>query len=200
MKVVAYRHAAYDTPWWAYPSASDGRFHRAGLDTVQYLSLHPLGPAAEMLRHHVGPAGQPDDVVLNLWAAAVDLDGVIPVSFDDCAGHGITPDELVGEDYAPTQDLADRIRATGTQGLIVPSAALAGTETLVLFGIRLLHPYLWRPISPEEIPTGHLSDGGRPAAEVAALVRWFGDPHPSLDRWKQTGAYERLDDPLATLS
>ena len=29
---------------------AEGRFHRAGEDTVQYLSLHPLGPAAEMLR------------------------------------------------------------------------------------------------------------------------------------------------------
>jgi hypothetical protein len=41
---------AYDTPWWAFPSSREGRFHRAGEDTVQYLSLHPLGPAAEMLR------------------------------------------------------------------------------------------------------------------------------------------------------
>ncbi|MGH7080644.1 MAG: RES family NAD+ phosphorylase, partial [Acetobacteraceae bacterium] len=38
----------------------------------------------------------------------------------------------------PTQDLADRMRAAGSQGIIVPSAALPGTESLVLFGIRLL--------------------------------------------------------------
>lgn len=200
MTVIAYRHAAYDSPWWAFPSSRDGRFHRAGLDTAQYLSLHPLGPAAEMLRHNVGPAGEPDDVLLHLWAAAVDLDDVIPIFFDDCAGHGITPDELVGDDYAPTQDLAERIRAAGSRGLVVPSAALPGTESLVLFGIRLLHPYPWRPISEEEIPTGHLTDGARPAAEVPALVRWFGDPHPALEQWKLTGAYERLDDPLATRS
>ena len=43
MKVVAYRHAAYDSPWWAYPSSREGRFHRAGIDTIQYLALHPLG-------------------------------------------------------------------------------------------------------------------------------------------------------------
>lgn len=50
MRMVAYRHAAYDTLWRARPSSRDGRFHRAGVDTVQYLSVHPLGPAAEVLR------------------------------------------------------------------------------------------------------------------------------------------------------
>ena len=197
MRVVAYRHAGYDSPWWAYPSSRDGRFHRAGIDTVQYLALHPLAPAAEMLRHNVGPTGNADDILLNLWTATVDLEDVLVISFDDCASHGITADELVGDDYTPTRDLADRTRTAGFQGLIVPSAALPGTESLVLFGIRLLYPYLWRPISPEEVPTGHLTDGARPAAEVHALVRWFGEPHPALEQWKRTGSYERLDDPLA---
>jgi RES domain-containing protein len=197
MKVVAYRHAAYDSPWRAYPSSREGRFHRAGIEIVQYLALHPLAPAAEMLRHNVGPTGNADDALLNLWAAALDLEDVVVISFNDCASHGITGDELVGDDYTPTQDLADRVRAAGSQGLIVPSAALPGTESLVLFGIRLLYPYLWSPISPEEIPTGHLTDGARPAVEVSALVRWFGEPHPALEQWKRTGSYERLDDPRA---
>ena len=183
-------------PWWAYPSSREGRFHRAGIDTIQYLALHPLGPAAEMLRHNLGPTGNADDALLNLWAAAVDLEEVVVISFDDCASHGITADELVGDDYTPTQVLADR-RTAGSQGLIVPSAALPGTESLVLFGTRLLYPYFWSPISPEEVPTGHLTVGARPAAEVRGLVRWFGDPHPALEQWKLTGSYERLEDPLA---
>ena len=72
MKFTAFRHAAYDSPWWAFPSARSGRFNRATQDTVQYLCLHPLGPAAEMLRHNVGPSGDPDEVILNLWTAVVD--------------------------------------------------------------------------------------------------------------------------------
>ncbi|MHB1583190.1 MAG: RES family NAD+ phosphorylase [Acidimicrobiales bacterium] len=197
MPVVAYRHAAYDSPWWAYPSSREGRFHRAGRDTVQYLCLHPLGPAAEMLRHNVGPAGNPDDVVLNLWVARLEVHDVVHISFDDCAAYGLTPDELVADDYGPTQALADRMRAAGSLGLIVPSAALPGTDNLVLFGIRVLHPYLWVPLTAEEIQTGHLSDGARPPREAASLVRWFGDPHPSLEQWKSTGSYEPLDDPAA---
>lgn len=197
MRRTAYRHAAYDSPWWAFPSSRDGRFHRAGLDTVQYLSLHPLGPAAEMLRRHVGPDGDPDSFRLDLWALVVEVADVVRVGFEDCAAHGLRPDELVGDDYAPTQDLADRLRDAGASGVIVPSAALPGTENLVLFGVRVLHPYLAEPITPEEVPTGHLSDGARAPGEVRALVRWLGAPHRSLDQWRASGAYETLDDPLA---
>jgi hypothetical protein len=59
-------------------------------------------------------------------------------------------------------------------------------------------PYLWQPLAPEEIPTGHLADGARVAAEVTRRVRWFGGEHTSLEQWKATGSYELFDDPMAT--
>lgn len=198
MVITAYRHAAYDTPWWAFPSSRPGRFHRAGTDTVQYLCLHPLGPAAEMLRQHVGPDAAADDVRLNLWAVRVMDEQVIRIDFEDCARYGVTAEELVADDYRATQALADRVRAGGASGLIVPSAALPGTDNLVLFGARVLHPYLLPPFSVEEMPTGHLTDGARPADEVHSLVRWIGTPHASVDQWRATGRYDRLQDPLAS--
>jgi RES domain-containing protein len=198
MRLTAFRHAAYDSPWWALPSSREGRFHRAGQDTVQYLCLHPLGPAAEMLRHNVGPYGDPNDVILNLWAAVIDLDDVRRVDFDDCAGYGRTVDELIGDDYNPTQALADAVRASGPIAMIVPSAALPGTHNLIVFGVALLHPFLWEPLMPEEIPTGHLTDGARTAAEVTRYVRWFGAAHTAAERWKATGSYDLFDDPTAT--
>jgi RES domain len=198
MNFTVFRHAAYDSPWWAFPSSRSGRFNRAKQDTTQYLCLHPLGPAAEMLRHNVGPTGDPDDVILNLWTATVELDDVVRVDFDDCAGYGCTPDELVGDEYAPTQSLADQLRASGARAMVVPSAALPGTHILILFGERVLHPYLWQPLAPEEIPTGHLTDGARVAAEIYSHVRWFGSEHTALEQWKTMGAYELFDDPMAT--
>src|SRR6478672_7174194 len=174
MRFTAFRNAAYDSPWWAAPSSREGRFHRAGQDTVQYCSLHPLGPAAEMLRHNVGPDGDPDEVILNLWTAVVDVDDGKRVDFDDCETYGRTADELVGDDYGATQELADAVREGGAAAMIVPSAALPGTHNLVVFGICLLHPFLSKPLIPEEIPTGHLTDGARAAAEVADYVRWRG--------------------------
>jgi len=198
MRFTAFRHAAYDTPWWAFPSSREGRFHRAEQDTVQYLSLHPLGPAAEMLRHHVGPTGDPDQVRLNLWTAVIDVDAVTVVDFDDCAAYGLTGDELVGDDYGPTQALAEAVRSAGAEAMVVPSAALPGTRNLILFGVRVLHPYLWEPIDAEEDRTGHLTDAARPPAEVAGRVRWRGTPHAALEQWKKTGGYERFDDPTPT--
>ncbi|MBS9533291.1 RES family NAD+ phosphorylase [Mycobacterium sp. M1] len=197
MSYTAFRHAAYDSPWWSFPSGRSGRFHRAGVDIVQYLALHPLGPAAEMLRHNVGPHGDPDEVVLNLWVAELDLERVVRIDFADATAHGCTAADLVGDDYAPTQALAERMRATGADAMIVPSAALAGTDNLIVFGIRVLHPYLWEPVTPEEVRTGHLSDAARPAAEVAAHVRWFGAPHRALQQWQADGRYDRFDDPVA---
>jgi len=198
MRFTAFRHAAYDTPWWAFPSSRAGRFHRAGQDTVQYLSLHPLGPAAEMLRHNVGSDGDPDDVVLNLWAAVVDIDDVTRVDFADCERYGHTADELVGDDYTATQALGDAVRASGATAMVVPSAALPGTHNLIVFGVRLLHPFLWEPLMPEEIPTGHLSDGARAAAEVFSNVRWFGTAHTAAEQWTITGSYDLFDDPMAS--
>jgi RES domain-containing protein len=198
MKFTVFRHAAYDSPWWAFPSSRSGRYNRAKQHTVQYLCLHPLGPAAEMLRHNVGPGGDPDEVILNLWTAAVDLSDVTRVDFDDCATYSCTPDELVGDDYSRTQALADEVRASGSSAIVVPSAALPGTHNLILFGACVLHPVLWKPLAPEEIPTGHLTDGARIVAGVASHVRWFGTEHSALEQWKMTGSYDLFDDPIAT--
>lgn len=198
MRLTVFRHASYDSPWWAFPSSRAGRFHRARSETVQYLSLHPLGPAAEMLRHHLGPQGNPDDIVLNLWTAVVDVDEPTRVDFDDCGAYGLTPDELVGDDYAPTQVLADAIRDAGSSAMIVPSAALPGTHNMILFGARVLNPFLSQPLTPDEIPTGHLTDAARVPAEVAPHVRWFGARHKAAEQWKTTGNYEPFDDPTAT--
>lgn len=151
-----------------------------------------------MLRHNVGPGGDPDEVILNLWTAVVDVSDVRRVDFDECATYGRTPDELVGDNYAPTQLLADEVRASGSSAMVVPSAALPGTHNLILFGVRVLHPFLWQPLAPEEISTGHLSGGARVAAEVASRVRWFGSEHSALEQWKATGSYDPFEDPFAT--
>jgi hypothetical protein len=157
-----------------------------------------LGPAAEMLRHNVGPDGDPDDVVLNLWTAVLDIDDVTRVDFDDCERYGRTVDELVGDDYTPTQALGGAVKASGAIAMVVPSAALPGTHNLILFGVRLLHPFLWEPLMPEEVPTGHLTDGARAAAEVAGHVRWFGTAHTAAEQYKATGTYDLFDDPMAS--
>jgi hypothetical protein len=82
--------------------------------------------------------------------------------------------------------------------MIVPSAALPGTYNPILFGVRMLNPFFSQPLTPEEIPTCHLTDGARSPAEVVSNVRWFGAPHKALEQWKTTGSYDLFDDPMAT--
>lgn len=151
-----------------------------------------------MLRWNVGPDGNPDDVILNLWTAVIDIDEVTRIDFHDCGAYGRTPDELVGDDYTATQMLGDALRASGTKAVIVPSAALPGTHNLILFGVRLLQSFLWEPLIPEEVQTGHISDGARAPAEVASHVRWFGTPHTALEQWQTVGQYDLFDDPPAS--
>lgn len=196
--IVAYRHAAYDTPWLVNPSRRDGRFHRALHDVTQYLALHPLGPAAEVVTRAFPSHAAPEDVAalqLDLWAVAVDDDGLLHVGFAEAADHGIDPGVLVGDDYAPTQAWAEDLRALGVPGVVVPSAALPGTENLVLFGPRVLYPYLWPTRSAVEVRTGHVSDAARAPAEVLGVARWPGQPHAALERWRRYGDAGPLVDP-----
>lgn len=198
--IVAYRHAAYDTPWLVNPSRRPGRFHRLLDEVTQYVALHPLGPAAEVVTHAFGRESAPEDVAglrLDLWAVLVDDDGVLRVGFDDAERLGISADALVGDDYGPTQEWARRLRGEGVRGVVVPSAALPGTENLVLFGPRVLHPYLREPGAPVEVRTGHLTDAGRAPAEVLAVARWPGEPHAALLQWRSSGTVAALADPAA---
>ena len=196
--IVAYRHAAYDTPWLVNPSRRAGRFHRALDSVTQYLALHPLGPSAEVVTHAFGHDVAPEDVAtlrLDLWAVLVDDTGVLRVGFADAADHGIAPDALVGDDYGTTQAWADSLRAAGVPGVVVPSAALPGTENLVLFGPRVAHPYLLDPQGSVEVPTGHLADAARAPAEVLGVARWPGERHAALVQWRATGVVVPLADP-----
>ena len=195
--MIAYRSAQYFTPLWADANDLPGRFNRAGQDPTQYLCLHPLGPAAEALRNGIGTvADDVSDVRLNLWAVRVPDGEILDVSFDTCTEHGITASELVGDDHSATQDLADRLREGGVEAIKVPSAALPGTDNLVLFGPRVADDYLGEPVEPEELPTGHLTDYAHPPQKLWPYVRWIGTLHSALVAWQSTGVYEHFQDPM----
>ena len=193
--ITGYRAAFWDTPWWVNPNRTAGRYNRAMTGPVQYWSTHPLTTVAERLRW-LGPDAIYDVETLQhrLWAATVPLQGVERITFGNATSFGIQPEELVGEDYGPTQELADRLRANGAAGFIAPSAALPGTESIVLLGARLLYPYLVDPVDPEQVPTAHAAEGAIPT-EVLPFVRWRGDAHIGLEHWRATGTEFVFRDP-----
>lgn len=193
--ITGYRHAFWDSPWWVSENRNAGRYNRAGQEATQYLCLHPLGVTAEFLRHH-GPDVVADlhTVALRVWAARVPTEGLERITFDNAATFGLAASALVDDDYQHTQALGDYLRSTGRAGLIAPSAALPGTEILVLFGPRLRLAYLADPVDPAQLQSAHITDG-LPVAELVSSVRWFGTPHSGLAAWEAGATIATFEDP-----
>jgi hypothetical protein len=182
--MVCYRFAAYSTPLRTVAAWQSARFSRADEDEpTQYLSLHPLGPLAELIRNAElrGPE-QVAAVSTRTWALEVPMQGLPEITFHSAAEFGISAEELVADDHSACQQLAARIR-TGFPGAIVPSAALPGTRNVVLFGPRVAAPYLVAPVAAIDVPASITADHGRPPVSLRSLVRFRGDRHPGLDAW-----------------
>jgi len=182
--VICYRFAAYSTPLRTVPAAQGARFHRGDEDEpTQYLSLHPLGPLAELMRNaDLRTEAQVRAVRVRTWALEIALDGLPEIDFDAAPDHGIAAADLVSDDQAACRALADRLRGH-VPGAIVPSAALPGTRNVILFGPKVAAPYLTDPISALDVPAGITAEGARPLTSLLATVRFVGDRHAALEAW-----------------
>lgn len=189
--MVCFRFASYATPLRTVPAWQPARFSRADEDDpTQYLALHPLGPLAELMRgHELRSAAQLQTIRTRTWVLHVPLDDLPEITFNNAEQYEITAERLVGDDHGPCQELAARLRAKQLPGVIVPSAALPGTRNVVLFGARVAAPYLTRPVSTLDIPSGITADGARPPASLAALVRFPGDTHAGLEAWRSAAHF-----------
>jgi hypothetical protein len=189
--VICYRFAAYATPLRTVPAWQPARFSRGDEDEpTQYLSVHPLGPLAELMRNaDLRTHEQVRVVSTRTWALDVPLADLPEITFDTAEAFGITADQLIADDHSACQELAGRLRGQ-TPGAIVPSAALPGTRNLVLFGPRVAAPYLTRPVASIDIPASITADHGRPPLSLRALVRFRGDTHPALTAWRQGTGFQ----------
>jgi len=184
--VAAYRLASWRRPLRTEPSRVAGRFHRVTEESpTQYLCLHPLGPWAEFLRASgLRTAEQLATVRHRTWVLRVDLAGLPRIGFAEAGEHGVRPGDLVSDDLRACHRLADRLRAGGVEGAIVPSAALPGTENVVLFGERAASPYLVDALGAVDVPASPTAEAGRPPLGVLERVRRRGAPHAALEAWR----------------
>ena len=184
--VAAYRLASWRRPLRTEPSRVAGRFHRMTEESpTQYVCLHPLGPWAEFLRASgLRTAEQLAFVRHRTWALLVDLDGLPRIRFDDAGGYGLRSGDLVSDDLRACHRLADRLRAEDVPGAVVPSAALPGTDNVVLFGERAAAPYVVEPLSAVDVPASLTADGGRPPLGLLDRVRRRGSAHAALEAWR----------------
>jgi hypothetical protein len=184
--VICYRFASYSTPLRTVPAWQPARYSRGDEDEpTQYLSLHPLGPLAELMRNaDLRTDEQVAMVSTRTWALEVALGDLPVITFDSAEQFGITAEGLIADDHSACQALAERLRDR-MPGAIAPSAALPGTQNVILFGARVAAPYLTRPVSAIDIPASITADHGRPPVSLRSLVRFGGDIHPGLAAWQR---------------
>jgi hypothetical protein len=105
----------------ADPATTDGRYHRRGGQGVWYASDREQAAWAELFRHFMDQGVDPFEVRRRVGAA--DVAGLEVLDLTDgtvSSSLGLTVDDLTGDDYAKTQQLADAARAAGFAGQRVP--------------------------------------------------------------------------------
>jgi RES domain-containing protein len=184
---IAYRISDWDTPLRVNPNRSPGRYNFAEAPATQYLGLHPLTPWAEYLRaNDLRDTDRLAERRLRIWVAQLDLSCALRIGFDNANDFGLDPEDLVGDDHRPCQLLADRFRAElgAPSTIVVPSAALPGTEIAVIFGERVEIPYGWVPIDEGDIPVSVIAERSQPPPGLSSLVRYRGEEHKGLAAWR----------------
>lgn len=195
--MVVYRAAAYHTPLWIEPNVMDGRFNRKGDGSVQYFCLHPLGPLAEAARRL--PAGlNPAEIRRPVWALRLPDGPVETVGFQDASEMGLDPYALVcpPEGYGECQQLGDTyLEQDDPPMLKVPSAALPGTWNLVVFGQRVLAPYIPEPLDPMlDVPGAPAAVDARALQELVGMVRPLEQlAHAAYDAWDAGESFEFVE-------
>jgi RES domain-containing protein len=118
----------------ASPAAGPGRYHRAGDPGAWYASTTERGAWAELFRHHTSSELSPFEVRRRIGRARVENLRVLDLTDPRVRETlGVTDDDLTSDDLTRCQALGEAARAAGLDGVLAPSAALAGEVILVVF-------------------------------------------------------------------
>lgn len=120
------------------PARYAGRYNRVGGAGVWYASSTERGAWAELLRHWEADEISPFEVTRRVGRAKVSdlavLDLTDPQVRDEL---GVSEGDLVSDDLSYCQELAAIAREAGFDGILAPSAALAGETTLAVFAAAI---------------------------------------------------------------
>jgi hypothetical protein len=193
MEVVAFRLANYETPLWSVENFSAGRYNATGSGFTQYLSLHPLTPWAELLRNE--DRRTRDRALLMRyppWAIRVRFeDEPFHLTFDNAADIGISPGDLVADDHRPCRALAESFREAGPRVFTAPSAALPGTQNLIVLEPHVLVSFNQMPLDEIDWPGSLTSQDGRCPDGLWEAVHYRASrtKHPGLAAWQRGEAF-----------
>lgn len=201
MELVAFRLANYETPLWSVENFSAGRYNAADSGFTQYLSLHPLTPWAELLRNE--DRRTRDRAVLMRyppWAIRAQLeDQPFDLTFDNAEEFGLSPGDLVGDDFGPCRALAEGFRSGGPRAFTAPSAALPGTTNLIVLEPRVLVSWSQVPLDEIDWPGSMTSQDGRCPEGLWDLVHYrsTGTRHAGLDAWERGDTFVFEEPPVS---
>ncbi|MGI8939310.1 MAG: RES family NAD+ phosphorylase [Iamia sp.] len=151
----------------ADPARTEGRYHRRGGSGVWYGSDQEQGAWAELFRHFVVEGVDPFEVRRRVGRVRVDL-GVLDLTDERVRAHlQVDEADLVGDDYAISQDIAIAAEGAGFEGVLAPSAVLGGRRTLVVFQAGLRSVDAERSVIRQSPPR---------LADLVTLIR----PHPDV--------------------
>jgi RES domain-containing protein len=143
----------------ASPAAGPGRYHRVGDPGAWYASTTERGAWAELFRHHTGTDLSPFEIRRRIGRARVESLRVLDLTDPQVReALVLTEADLTADDLTRCQALGDAARAAGFQGILAPSAALAGEIILAVF-----------PPAIAKVAEEH-SRVQRPPARLRALV------------------------------
>ncbi len=169
-ELVAFRQTDYDVPFWARDNSQPGRWNVIGDPPTQYWSLHPDGAWAEFLRQEeLTAVGDLERLRRPIWVCRISLAPLADLRrADERARWSVTPDDLIDSDWTRCQRLAGTLREHGIAGVIAPSAAIAGHDSLTVFGPRRAIDLHRRPVLHSTVPAAVVARG---APDPALLDR-----------------------------
>lgn len=169
--LVAFRYCSYDVPFWVRPNTRPGRWHRAGDGPTQYWSLTPEGAWAELIRYEeLSTEEELDEIRAPMWVCRVPRMGLADLTDGGVRDrHNLTAEDLTVDAWGECQRAAVEIRREA-RGVLAPSAALANTLNVTLFGPRRIIAFQQTPALASAIP-GAIAAIGRPPRGLVQRVQ-----------------------------
>lgn len=128
-----------------------GRYNRRG-DGTWYASSSPEGAWAEYYRHFWGEGLDPQEVRRCFGAVAVSMEVLDLTSEAVRRAIGVTLEELLSDDVTAGQEVADWARTHGFEGILAPSAAMEGAQTLAVLDPAVLDQAMVREAAVVQPP------------------------------------------------
>lgn len=170
-ELVAFRFCSYDVPFWVRPNTRPGRWHLAGAEPTQYWSLTPEGAWAELIRYEeLRTEEELDEIRTAMWVCRLPHTGLADLTDAEVRDrYNLTVKDLTADAWDACQRAAGEIRREA-RGVLAPSAALADTVNVTLFGPRRVIAFQRMPALASAIP-GAIAAIGRPPHGLVGRVQ-----------------------------